>query len=210
MYNSIPTAYGALPFFGELWAVAPLFVFFITLGVDYGMINALMDGEDAIKQSKVRRVKYLTFRVNDTIVIPPFLALCAWVMQSHPNPQGWYTERWWHWTALGASLAMSLIVELMSVKDGAFTWRQEIGPSKLYHTLIFGVMGYWMFTGLAAALANGWHDSVLTLIIWGVVSWGWVVFAAEPRWLRKQGRKTPVNAHPEIGRNGLHWLDDPS
>ncbi len=205
MYNSIPGAYGALPFLGELWAVAPMFVFFITLGVDYGVINALMDGEDAIKLSKVRRVKYLTFRINDTIVIPPFLALCAWVMQSNPNPEGWYTDRWWHLTALFGSLALSVMAELTG---HAFTWRQQIGPSKLYHTVIFGVMGYWMFTGLVAASANAWHSSII-VPIWGLaLAWAWVVFIKEPRWLQSQGRKTPVNAHPEVRGSDLHWLDD--
>lgn len=210
MYSSVSANYGALPFLGELWELPPLFVFFVVLGIDYGVISALMKLENAIKMPQTPRQKYLTFRVNDTVVIPPFLALCAWIMQDHPSPQGWYTDRWWHWTALLGSFGLSLVIELLSIKAHIFTWRQEISPSKLYHTLIFGVMGYWMLTGLVAGFANRDEGQWWGIIDVLVAVWVCVVVVWEPALLRQQGRKTPVNAHPEVVGRKLRWPDDPT
>lgn len=214
MHNSIPSAYGALPFLGDVWAMPWFMLFIFMLGIDYGVINALMDSESALRPPMVARVKYQTFTINDTIVIPPFLALCGAIMHDHPNPSGWYTDRWWHWVALVVPTLGSIVMEILAVRGGVFTWRQELSPSKLYHTIIFGVMGYWMLTGLVAGLANS-HLGYSALALWVLVAcWGYVAFIKEPRWLAAQKRKSPINAHPELIWDGearildLRWPDD--
>lgn len=209
MFPNISDIYGALPYIGAIWTLAPVFVCLVALAVDYGVINALMDLEEAINPPKKRRVKYISFRVNDTVIIPLFLAVCAWIMHRNPNPQGFYTEQWWHVMVLTLSFALSVGLEVLAVKTGVFTWRQEASFSKAWHTFIFVPMGYWMVTGLVAGWANIWSsgDPISLLFVFLQILWVFVLFY-EQGWLRSQGRKTPINAHAERIGLTFRWLDD--
>ena len=210
MYNSIPGAYGALPFLGQLWALPWWGVFLFVVFIDYGVIRLLMAYEERNFPPHNKREMFFSFKANDTIVIPVFLAGCAQTMHHNSNPEGWYTSMEWHVIALILCFAMSIALEIGAVTGLMFTVRQELSPSKLYHTFIFGIMGYWMLTGLVAVVANERHFINLALSFGLVFIWAWVVFWADPKLLKEQGRMTPINAHPEWDWRTMlpTWLDD--
>jgi hypothetical protein len=206
----VPESYGALPLLGQLWALDPLLVFLAALAVDYGVIRLIMLYEERQLPPRIPRQRFRSFEYNDTVVIPAFLFMAASIMQQESQPDGWYTSSWWHWTTLAGSALLSVGLELMAVRDGVFTWRQQFSPAKLYHTIIFAVMGYWMLTGMVAGFANYQQLPQLAYMIVLMGAWVWVLYVYEPRWLRAQGRKTPVNAHPEWDWRTMTptWPDD--
>lgn len=58
-----------------------------------------------------------------------------------------------------AGFAASILMEFGEMKRGTYTINQELSPSKIWHTLIFGAMAYWMVTVGAGALVVIWTDA---------------------------------------------------
>lgn len=209
---SIPEHYGALPGLGLIWAVPALMTFMIALVIDFGMIMfVLMPLEETRGRPRRRRQYYATFVINDTVVIPLLLGLCALAMHRHPQPQGWYINSWWHLLVLLSVAFVSYKLEKDAVKAGQFTKEQELSPSKLWHSIIFVVIGYWMVTGTVAALATRGISTLTLGIIFFWAAWALMVFVMEPHvlyWFGVDGK--PRNVHPAWNWNTFRptWLDD--
>ena len=203
-WTSTSEHFGALSPMGELWNASPRAVFLFVFFIDFGVISALMAFEELRGQPRLARGRFLTFIINDTLVIPPFLAVAAYTMQRAGYVEGWYTQPWWHYLALAIGFGLSFGLEAAAIKTGQFTWRQELSPSKLWHTIVFGLMGYWMITGLVASLSNP-ASAATDAAIWGLTIC-WIAVVA-----KDADRGLPQNAHCEWSWRDLRpvrWPDD--
>lgn len=134
-----------IPVLSELWNHGSMGAFLIMLIADFGVICILMMLEGI---PPWKRELYMTFKWNDTLVIPLFLAAAVVVMERMSSAPGVLSHSWFHYVILVASFGLSVGVEYLAVKTGQYSVSQELGPSKLWHTLIFGVVGYWLVISL--------------------------------------------------------------
>ncbi len=132
---------GALSGLGWIFDHSPWFAVIMTIVADFGVICALMYAEGI---SPTQRAHYKTFLWNDTIFIPLYMGVAVVVLQGHPGFSGWYTSTWWHVLLLALGFAISIALEVGAVKGGQYTISQELSPSKLWHTFIFGIVFYWL------------------------------------------------------------------
>jgi hypothetical protein len=158
---------GGLPIVSSIifdhgWLAAYLAMF----AADFGVIVALMLCEGT---PPWERSHYKTFLWNDTIWIPLYLATATYFVSAAGQYEGFFTQTWWHALLFVLGFAVSIFIEVGAVKNEQYTISQELSPSKLWHTFIFGVVFYWMLSilipFLAALYASG---SVI----------GWLLFAA--------------------------------
>jgi hypothetical protein len=141
----------ALSLVGRVFTWKPKWVFAFTFCIDFGVVNFLM-----LWEGKFGRPRYLTFLVNDTIVIPVMVTMAAILIQSARSQkldQKWM-PRWWQLLILVLSFVASIQMEAGNVAKGVFTVSQEWSPSKMWHTFIFGLMGYWMFAPLGVVIRH--------------------------------------------------------
>lgn len=192
---------GALPFLGWVfdhgWAFAALMEFI----ADFAIIWTLMDLESFGKNSTAptawARGKYWTFATFGTIVLPPYFAAAVIMLQDAPKLDGFYTQPWFHWLLLAVCVLFSLNLEREALKNGQYTWSQERSPSKLYHTIIFGVVAYWVFSVAIPLIVV--HKASWT---WALVAWtaiGFVIFTLHDS--KKENQ--PPDAHME--GSWLRW-----
>lgn len=96
------------------------------------------------------------------------------------STQGWWQERWWHWTALVMGFGLVLILKSAEIyftitepnKPGVYNWGQHLSPTMLWHTFIIPVLGYLTLTLAAAVLFSSavpWWLKALVLA--GLLGW---------------------------------------
>jgi len=141
---------GALPWLSFVWDHGPVGAFIIVLLFDFGMICFLMSLEGLPVWK--RRPLYKTFFWGDLIFIPLHAAGVVICMESAPVAYHFYLEPWWQWSLLGLGATADFVMEFTAVKGDQYTWAQELSPAKLWHTLIYPVMVYWVLSGLAAVV----------------------------------------------------------
>lgn len=126
--------------YGPWWAASIMFV------ADFGIIWLLMIAEGLSPHGVMpwNRHHYKTFIWNDTIWIPLYMAMVVIVLQGAPKLSSFYTERWVHVAVLVLGFVMSLGLEWQAVKNGQYTMSQELSPSKVWHTVIYGIVFYWL------------------------------------------------------------------
>lgn len=146
---SVSEKIGGLPILSEVWNHGPIFAAVVMIVVDFGAICALMWLEGL---PPWKRQHYKTFLWNDTVFIPLWMAMVVVILERSPPMAGWHTEAWWHWTALLGAFAVSTYLEIDALRNGQYTWSQELSPSKLWHTFIFGIVGYWLASTLVPIL----------------------------------------------------------
>lgn len=117
--------------------------------------------------------QYWTFRFNDTLSIPLIIAGTAWLLRHWRPRHAPYTNHWYHAALLLGGFALSIFLESGAVKSGVYTMSQELSPSKLWHTFIFGVVAYWMVAAIVPALLS--HRPTIAIVIFAV---GWVGFGS--------------------------------
>lgn len=211
--RSIPEHYGALPVLGWVWALSLAAVYLAVVLMDFGVIFVLMKHEEFQLKPVNKRRWYLTFVVNDLLLIPLFLLRVTQTMNHYQHPVGPYTSIYFHLMVLAFWCWFSINMERDMVKKKVFTIGQERSRSKLYHTVIFGPMGYLMSMGFIFALANERRWDVLASEVVLAALWFLVVNVFDGMWLKMHGREgmTPVNAHPEADRwfgRVVRWRDD--
>lgn len=166
------------------WGVA-LFLF----AIDFGVIFFVMMGP--IFERRWDRFYYPSFLINDILLIPLFGAVVKVVLGHMEEQDAWYTSSWFHWHALAAGFVISFFLEATAVRDGVFTMSEELSPSKLYHTIIFGFMGYWLITGAVTIVVG--RRPLWAVVAAGVlfVLWVLVIAVADPKLgpLQNQGEK---------------------
>lgn len=203
--------YGGLLGLSSIYDGSPLRAALIMLFVDFGAICALMWLEGI---PPWKRKHYKTFLWNDTIWIPLYCGLVVVVLHDAEPLRGWYTQSWWHWLLLVGGVGASLNLERDALKSGQYTWSQELSPSKLWHTAIYGVIAYWLTStiipvSIVIVYGDRWAEGAALLVIVGGfvyntirdatlpwpadahIEWGWQT-------LRGQRRKYPPELRARI------------
>lgn len=153
--------FGGLPVLSEVWNYGPWAAAFIMVVVDFGILCTLQVLEGI---PPWQRGQYFTFRFNDTIFIPLFMAMATVIVEKAPLMHGFYTERWWHLLALGLAFGISILMEVGAVKNGQYTMSQELSPSKLWHTFIFGIVGYWLISILMPVIVHAGYSPLAAVV----------------------------------------------
>jgi len=127
---------GGVPFLWRLFDLNPLVVGIIVFVVDFGAMW-FVEGI-----GPWNRKLYISFLYNDTVFLPLYFIVATAVLRNF-HGSAWYTSRWWHITVLVAGFLIGIGMEAVLVKIGQHTMAQEVSPSLLYHTFIFGIVFYW-------------------------------------------------------------------
>lgn len=141
--------FGALPLLSLVFDYGPLFAAGVEFLVDFLVIGALMYIEGI---PPWKRGQYKTFLWFGGVLVPIYLAVTTLVLQEAPELSGFYTERWWHILLLIIGFSISLGLEVSALRNGQYTLSQELSPSKLWHTLIFGIVFYWVASSVLPVL----------------------------------------------------------
>jgi hypothetical protein len=157
---------GGLPVLSSIFDHGPLGAALIMIVADFGLVCAFMLLEGI---PPWQRSHYKTFLWNDTIFIPLYLYVVTALLERGAAHSGWYTSNYWHYALLCAGCAASIAIEVGAVKGGQYTLSQEFSPSKLWHTLIFGIVAYWILSTLVPAVLTAydrrdWFAYVLLLV----------------------------------------------
>jgi predicted CDP-diglyceride synthetase/phosphatidate cytidylyltransferase len=91
-----------------------------------------------------QRHLYNSFLYNDTIFIPLYCAIVIFILRGTKLSGSFYTQKWWHALLLIIAFSASVLLEINAIRTGQYSIAQEMSPSKLWHTFIFGVVGYWL------------------------------------------------------------------
>lgn len=179
----------------SIWDWAPWQVALFLFAIDFGVIFFILMG---IIERPVGwdRGYFPSFIFNDIIIIPVFGAMATICMRHLDGNPHWYTQRWFHLTALGIGFVLSFSLEVMAVKGGMFTLSQELSPSKLYHTIIFGFMAYWLITGVVAVFSSRQPRWALIVAIVAIGCWEVVVLFLDPMYIKNSSDLHP--AHFEV------------
>ncbi len=155
---------GGLPFLSDIFDYGPIGAAVIMFIADFGVIYLLMIAEGFSKEGVMpwHRSHYKTFLWNDTVFIPLYMFMAAVLLRGEPAHSALYTEGWWHVSLLILGFAISLFLEFGAVKFGQYTMRQELSPSKLWHTFIFGIVFYWLASTIIPVLMAASKQKDLT------------------------------------------------
>lgn len=162
---------GGLPILSKVYDYGPLWAAIIVFIADYGVICGLMLHESRYGALPPwKRTFYKTFKWNDTVWIPLIMAMAAVILEDAPRLEGWYTSTWWHIFLLAIGFAISLYTEYDALTGSKrqYTWAQELAPSKLWHTLIFGIVFYWLLSALVPVIVVHRPVWAMLLLVIGV------------------------------------------
>ncbi|HEY4501754.1 MAG TPA: hypothetical protein VJJ20_01645 [Candidatus Paceibacterota bacterium] len=161
---------GGLPLLSWVFDHGPIWAGVIVLIADFGIICALMYAEGI---PPTQRTHYKTFLWNDTIFIPLYMAMTVVILQDAPKYVGFYTSWSWHALLLAFGFATSVYLEHTAItgEERQYTISQELSPSKLWHTFIFGIVFYWILSVFIPLLMEAflrpqmWHLLVLVAAV---------------------------------------------
>ncbi len=181
--------FGGLPYLSALWNHGWAGALFIMWVVDLGLVYffELLEGVPPWK-----RPYYHAQLWGDLIFLPLYFACATLIFERAPPMSGFYTARWWHYSILALGIALSIIMEVGAVKGGQYTLSQELSPSKLWHTIIFPVVFYWIFSALVPVLVNFWVVPAASAGI-VVAATGFYIM----NWLDWQDLTSKTNVHLE-------------
>ncbi len=137
--------FGGLAGLDWIFDHGPWFAVIMTIIADFGIICALMHAEGV---PPWERRHYKTFLWNDTVFIPLYMGVAVVVLSDHSGFSGWYTSTWWHVLLLALGFVISFALEVGALKSGQYTMSQELSPSKLWHSFIFGIVFYWLASSI--------------------------------------------------------------
>jgi hypothetical protein len=123
-----------------LWDWAPIWAGLFLLVIDFVFVNALM----YFPERRFHRPRWKSFAFGDSICLPLYGACAVYALRDMTPGHTFYQQAWWHWMLFLFFCAASILIEVMQVKAGVYTMRQELSPAKLWHTAIFPVMAYFV------------------------------------------------------------------
>jgi len=132
---------GSLSWLSFVWDHGPVTAALIVFAIDFGAICLLMCLEGMAPQN---RTLYKAMLLGDSIFLPLYAAAVVMILEGSSELSGFYTASWWHWSLLLLGFIVSIAMEVGAVKGGQYTMSQELSPSKLWHTFIFGIIFYWL------------------------------------------------------------------
>jgi hypothetical protein len=120
------------------WSWHPLVVALVLFAIDFGAILLIR----GCFEHQVYLARWWTYRVGDSICLPTYGYMMATVIQHADAVPALYVQTWWHVSILLLGYLAMVASELAHVRRGTYTVRQELWPSQLYHSAIFGIMFY--------------------------------------------------------------------
>jgi len=150
MPEPISEKLGGLPYLSMVWDFGPLSAAIVMILVDFGGVCFFMYLEG---RPPWRRQLYKTFLWNDTIFIPLYMAMVVVILKDATVYPRFCTETWWHIAVFLFACMLAVLIEVFAVNSGQYTFNQQLSPSKLWHTAISGVVGYWLAAPLIPVLA---------------------------------------------------------
>lgn len=157
----------------RIWDLTPEAAGMLIFVLDFGVTCLLMILEG---RSPLHRQLYTTFVLGDAIYLPIYTIIAVVVIDHMPSWQVgrmWYTSPTWHRVVLLAAFAFSIGIELLAVRSGQYTMRQELSPSKLWHTIVFVPVFYWAISSLPFVLHNSpprWKTVTFCLLVLWIVA----------------------------------------
>lgn len=151
---------GGIPGLSWLWDRSPLWAALVVFIADFGIMMLLMLAEGL---PPWRRKQYVTVVWNDMFFYPVYAAMVVVVLRTSGPLHGFFTSRGWHVGILITGFAISILCEWIGVRVDQYTMSQEMSPSKLWHTFIFGVMFYWLVSTLPAVLVV--HQPLWAMVV---------------------------------------------
>jgi hypothetical protein len=140
---------GGLPLISRVWDFGPVVAALTMLASDFGAICLLMCLEGI---PPWQREMYRSFIWNDTIFIPAYMAMVPVILGNSMRLSGFYTKTGWHILLFFAALLVSIALELNAVLGSQYTVSQELSPSKLWHSAIFVIVGYWLASSVVPVI----------------------------------------------------------
>ena len=150
-----------------IWNLNPLIAGIIVCTVSFTVVGLLMMLEG---RSLEQRELYRAFIGNDILFIPLYVAMTEVILRRAQPILGFCATNGYHLGVLILGFLASLLLEYGAVHSGQYTMSQELSPSKLYHTLLFGVVFYWMVAPLPAIIRTRrpkWAMRLLCLAVLG-------------------------------------------
>ena len=160
---------GGLAGLSWIWDMGPIAAAATVITVDFGVICSLMCLEG--RPPWARRL-YMAFAVNDTLFLPLFAAMAVVILRESRPLHGFYTSKVWHYSVLSSGLLLSCLTEVHAMIQGRYTIGQEISPSKLWHTIIYCIVFYWMVSVLVPVIVV--HRPMWAVIFSAVAAVGFV------------------------------------
>lgn len=168
--------FGGLEYLSFLWDHGPIFAALAAFAIDFGIICCLMLIENI---PPWKRDLYRAFLIGDSIFLPLYCGMVAVVLKDASVVHGFYTETWWHISWLAFFAGLSIVMEVLAVLNGQYTIWEELSPSKLYHTIIFPIVGYWIASTLIPVFmvasphwAMGWLCfAIIGFIVSNLMDW---------------------------------------
>ncbi len=124
-----------------LWDFPPWVIATIVLVLDFGLVNLLM----AFPEGQFLRPRWATFLYGDSLFLPLFVFGAALALKRGGVRAGSFFARpLWHWSVLIVGFTLSIAIECQALRTGMYSASQELAPSKLAHTIVFGFIFYFV------------------------------------------------------------------
>lgn len=151
-----------------VYAGSPLRAALAVLFADAGVMFLLMCLEGI---PPWQRHLYFTVMVNDLCVYPVYAAMVVLILRGiRFSSLYWFMDRTFHVRVLYAGFVISAACEIIALATGEYTLAQELSPSKAWHTVIFGVMFYWMVMPLPAVFSVRRPRLAFTVVLLCIVA----------------------------------------
>lgn len=180
-----------VPILKEIWNFGEWNAAMLILVLDFGLVSFFMCLEGI---PPWKRGLYKSFLYNDTLFFPVATWMSMLVLKHYPVV---IFNIAFDYMLLIVGFSISFVGEIIAVRKKEFTINQELGPSKIWHTVIFGFVFYWMVKPLViigvAVYSNGViSDSILPLIVYILAAFGSITMITLDQVLQK-----PLDAHLE-------------
>ncbi len=118
---------------------------------------------------------YWPFKYNDPIFIPLMILGVALVLRHWTPSHAWYTQPWWHLAVFALGYALVAGLNCLSISSGDTLWAQFWSPRIVWHTLIFGVVFYWLGVMVPPLFATLGPRGAVALVAIGFVGFAAMV-----------------------------------
>jgi hypothetical protein len=149
--------------------MSPFTAALVVFAVDFGVIGSLMCLEG---RPPWARHLAKSFTVNDSTFLPLFTAMAVIILKRGPRLHGFYTSKKWHYAVLCAGIALSISTEIQAMMLRQYSAGQEMSPSKIWHTLIYCIIFYWMVSVVIPVIVI--HKPVWALAVSVIVAIGFL------------------------------------
>lgn len=149
---TVSNAINGLPILSRVFDYGPYVsagvTFFVLFGITYPLLC-----KDWGRLVPFRRM-YTNFTINDTVVYPVYMATAASVLGANPYIDSQWKSAFWHYGVFTAGVVLSLMICWWEVRAGKYTSRTQWTAWKVWHTLIFPVVFYWIVSTVPMVLAQ--------------------------------------------------------